>query len=306
MADEVLPRLTAPTEARNPRTVGIDQVPILALLHMLNAEDTLVPAAVAAVLPDLAAVVDVAARRIGAGGRMHYFGAGTSGRIAMMDAAEVIPTFGVPPGVVVAHHAGGNGALRTPREALEDSEQLGAEEAAETGPSDVVVGLSASGRTPYVRGALRRAREQGAFTVLVSSDPQASLAAHADVHLAVATGPEAIAGSTRLRKAATAQKLVLNSLSTAVMIRVRPHLVQPHGRVGGAQREAACPAGANPRGRDRRVVADLRDGADRSGGRSQDRPRRAAGPLLGTRRRGSAGGQRPRRPHGAGRPGLTR
>jgi N-acetylmuramic acid 6-phosphate etherase len=217
VADEGWPRVTAPTEARNPRTVGIDQVPILALLHMLNAEDTLVPAAVAAVLPDLASVVDVAARRIEAGGRMHYFGAGTSGRIATMDAAEVIPTFGVPPGVIVAHHAGGTGAMRTPREALEDSEQLGAEEAAETGPSDVVVGLSASGRTPYVRGALRRAREQGAFTVLVSSDPQASLAAYADVHLAVATGPEAIAGSTRL-KAATAQKLVLNSLSTAVMI----------------------------------------------------------------------------------------
>jgi N-acetylmuramic acid 6-phosphate etherase len=210
-------RLTAPTETRNPRTVSIDQVPILALLHMLNAEDNLVPAAVAAVLPDLASVVDVASRRIEAGGRMHYFGAGTSGRIAMMDAAEVIPTFGVPPGVIVAHHAGGSTAMRAPREALEDNEQLGAEDAAETGPADVAVGLSASGRTPYVRGALRRAREQGAFTVLVSSDPQASLAAFADVHLAVATGPEAIAGSTRL-KAATAQKLVLNSLSTAVMI----------------------------------------------------------------------------------------
>jgi N-acetylmuramic acid 6-phosphate etherase len=217
VADESWPRVTAPTEARNPRTVGIDQVPILALLHMLNAEDTLVPGAVAAVLPELAAVVDVAAKRIGTGGRMHYFGAGTSGRIAMMDAAEVIPTFGVPPGIIVAHHAGGNGAMRTPREALEDSEQLGADDAAETGPTDVAVGLSASGRTPYVGGALRRARKQGAFTVLVSSDPQASLAALADVHLAVATGPEAIAGSTRL-KAATAQKLILNSLSTAVMI----------------------------------------------------------------------------------------
>lgn len=217
MADEGWSRLTAPTEARNPRTVGIDQVPILTLLHMLNAEDTLVPAAVAAVLPDLASVVDVAVRRIGAGGHMHYFGAGTSGRIAMMDAAEVIPTFGVPPGVIVAHHAGGSTAMRMPREALEDSEQLGAEDAAETGPSDVAVGLSASGRTPYVGGALRRAREQGAFTVLVSSDPQATLAEFANVHLAVATGPEAIAGSTRL-KAATAQKLVLNSLSTAVMI----------------------------------------------------------------------------------------
>lgn len=217
MAEDGWPRVTAPTEARNPRTVGIDQVPALALLRMLNAEDSLVPAAVAAVLPDLAPVVDIAARRISAGGRMHYFGAGTSGRIAMMDAAEVIPTFGLAPGVIVAHQAGGAGAMRAPREELEDSEQLGAQDAAQTGRGDVVVGLSASGRTPYVRGALRQAREQGAFTVLVSSDPQASLAGYADVHLAVATGPEAIAGSTRL-KAATAQKLVLNSLSTAVMI----------------------------------------------------------------------------------------
>jgi N-acetylmuramic acid 6-phosphate etherase len=217
VADEGLPQLNGPTEARNPRTVGIDRVSSLALLRMLNAEDTLVPAAVAAVLPDLADVVDVAAKRIAVGGRMHYFGAGTSGRIASMDAAEVIPTFGVSPDLIVAHHAGGADALRRPQEGLEDSEQLGADDAAEVGGRDVAVGLSASGRTPYVRGALRQARQQGAFTVLVSSDPEASLAAFADVHLAVATGPEAIAGSTRL-KAATAQKLVLNSLSTAVMI----------------------------------------------------------------------------------------
>ena len=210
-------RVESPTERRNPRTLDIDRLPTLDVLRLLNAEDLTAPAAVAAVLPGLAVVVDRTVRQLRAGGRLHYFGAGTSGRLAVMDAAELIPTFSLRPGVVVAHHAGGLSALTLPVEGAEDRAEAGAEDASSLGPQDVAVGITASGRTPYVAGALRAARAAGAFTVLVSANPQAELAPRADVHLGVDTGPEAIAGSTRL-KAATAHKLLLNSLSTATMI----------------------------------------------------------------------------------------
>lgn len=210
-------RVQSPTEERNPRTTRIDLVPTLEVLRMLNDEDRVLPDAVRAVLPALATVVDEAARRLAAGGRMHYFGAGTSGRLAVMDAAELIPTFGLAPDVVVAHHAGGAPALLRPTENIEDDPQRGATEAEVVEAGDIVVGLTASGRTPFVGGALRAARAAGAYTVLVSANPRAELARDADVHLAVDTGPEAVAGSTRL-KAGTAQKLVLNSLSTALMV----------------------------------------------------------------------------------------
>ena len=210
-------RVEAPTERRNPRTRDIDRVPTIDVLRLLNAEDRIPPDAVAAVLPELARVADETVRRLQAGGRLHYFGAGTSGRIAVMDAAELIPTFSLPPGIVVAHHAGGADALTRPVEGAEDSAQTGAAAAAVVAEGDVALGLTASGRTPYVGGALRAARAAGAFTVLLSANPAAELADTVEVHLGVDTGPEAIAGSTRL-KAASAQKLVLNSLSTAVMI----------------------------------------------------------------------------------------
>jgi N-acetylmuramic acid 6-phosphate etherase len=217
MSTQYAPRVQSPTEERNPRTTRIDQVPTIEVLRMLNDEDQVLPDAVRAVLPELATVVDEAARRLAAGGRMHYFGAGTSGRLAVMDAAELIPTFGVQPDLVVAHHAGGASALVRPTESSEDDPRQGEAEAVEVEAGDVVVGLTASGRTPYVGGALRAARAAGAFTVLVSANPRAELADQADVHVAVDTGPEAVAGSTRL-KAGTAQKLVLNSLSTALMV----------------------------------------------------------------------------------------
>src|SRR5690606_3640017 len=134
-----------------------------------------------------------------AGGRMHYFGAGTSGRLAALDAAELPPTFSVPPDLVVAHHAGGTEALATAVENVEDDEQAGATAADELCASDVAVGIAASGRTPFVRGALVRARERGAATILVTANPRAPLAEVADVHVGPDTGPEAIAGSTRLK-----------------------------------------------------------------------------------------------------------
>ncbi len=207
------------TEERNWRTVDIDLVSTEQMLWLINAEDATVPGAVAAAIPALAAVVDHVVDRLRAGGQVHYFGAGTSGRIGVLDAAEVIPTFGLEPGVFVAHHAGGDHALGTAVEDAEDDEELGVRDAGAVSAVDVVVGITASGRTPYVAGALRSARSVGALTVLVSSNPAAPLAALAQHPVLVDTGPEAIAGSTRL-KAATAQKMVLNALSTAVMVRL--------------------------------------------------------------------------------------
>lgn len=209
----------APTEQRNPRTADIDIVPTEEVLRLLNAEDATVPAAVAGALPVLAAVVDKVVECVGAGGLVHYFGAGTSGRMAVLDAAEVVPTFGVARDVFVAHHAGGSRALVAAVEGAEDDVALGARDAGAVSAADVAVGITASGRTPYVAGALRTARLAGAATVLISSNPAAPLAGLADYLVVADTGPEAIAGSTRL-KAATAQKLLLNALSTAVMVRL--------------------------------------------------------------------------------------
>jgi N-acetylmuramic acid 6-phosphate etherase len=212
-------QVRSPTEGRNPRTTQIDAVPTLELLRLLNAEDALVPAAVAAALPELARAVDLAVERVRAGGRVHYFGAGSSGRLAVVDAAELPPTFGTDPGLVVAHQAGGLEAIAGAVEDVEDAADLGAADAAAVSGADVAVGVTASGRTPYVEGALRAAARRGAATVLVSSNPRAPLAAAVDVHVAIDTGPEAIAGSTRL-KAGTAAKLALNCLSTALMVRL--------------------------------------------------------------------------------------
>jgi N-acetylmuramic acid 6-phosphate etherase len=209
----------APTEQRNSRTVDIDMLPTRAILSLLNQEDELVPAAVRPLLGTLAGIVDEAADRIRRGGRVHYFGAGSSGRIAVLDAAELIPTFGLTPGPVRAHLAGGGSAMTRPVEGAEDDDVSGRADAAGVTGEDLVIGVSASGRTPYVAGALAAAAESGAFTVLVTCNPDAPLMPLARAVLAAHTGPEAIAGSTRL-KATSALKLILNSFSTALMIRL--------------------------------------------------------------------------------------
>jgi N-acetylmuramic acid 6-phosphate etherase len=219
MDNDAAIRVHSPTEDRNQRTQRIDAVPTLELLQLLNAEDALVPAAVATALPQLASAVDVAVERIRAGGRVHYFGAGSSGRLAVLDAAELPPTFGSDPGLVVAHLAGGAGAVSGAAESAEDSPSLGAADAAQMTGRDVAVGVTASGRTPYVEGALRAARGRGAATILLSSNPGAPLASIVDLHVMLDTGPEAIAGSTRL-KAGTAAKLALNCFSSALMVRL--------------------------------------------------------------------------------------
>ncbi|MDZ5077993.1 N-acetylmuramic acid 6-phosphate etherase [Nesterenkonia sp. HG001] len=208
-----------PTERRNPRTENLEELSTEELLRRLHDEDHRAVSAVDAVLPDLAVVVDRAAERFRRGGDVHYFGAGTSGRLGVLDASELLPTFNLPPGRVVGHIAGGPRALQEAVEDAEDSFDDGAAAVAELGADDVVIGLTASGSTPYVGGALATARDRGLATVLISSNPEAPLRAHADHHLCLDTGPEAITGSTRL-KAGTAQKLVLNAFSTALMVAV--------------------------------------------------------------------------------------
>ncbi|MFC0628773.1 N-acetylmuramic acid 6-phosphate etherase [Kribbella deserti] len=211
--------MITPTEQRNPRTLAIDAVGTTEILTMLNSEDARVAGAVSAVIPQLSKLVDAAVEAVRAGGRVHYFGAGTSGRLAVLDAAELLPTFHAPDDLVVAHHAGGMDALLRAVENVEDSVDGGASDAAAVTALDVVIGLAASGSTPYVAGALRAARSVGAVTALVTSNPAAPLADLADIVIAADTGPEVIAGSTRL-KAGTAQKLILNSFSTTLMIKL--------------------------------------------------------------------------------------
>jgi N-acetylmuramic acid 6-phosphate etherase len=218
--DPVLdPSVSPPTEERNPRTLDIDLLPTQVVLGLLHAEDELVPAAVRPVLGTLAGIVDEAADRIRRGGRVHYFGAGSSGRIAVLDATELIPTFGLAPGTVTAHLAGGRGAMEFAVEGAEDDSARGHADAADVTGTDLVIGLSASGRTPYVAGALTAAAERGAFTTVVTCVPGSPLRALAQVTVVAETGPEAIAGSTRL-KATSALKLILNSFSTALMVRL--------------------------------------------------------------------------------------
>ncbi|MEQ4205301.1 N-acetylmuramic acid 6-phosphate etherase [Actinopolymorpha sp. B9G3] len=212
--------VTSPTEARNPRTTDIDRVSTLDVLRLINDEDRQVAEAVRAALPQVASAVDLAVEALRRGRRVHYVGAGTSGRLGVLDAAELPPTFAVPPEWFVTHAAGGPAALLRAIEGAEDDEEAGHQEIADSVTAgDVVVGLAASGRTPYVAGALRSARERGAATVLVTANPDAPLSAEVDVFVAVDTGPEVVAGSTRM-KAGTGQKLVLNAFSTAVMIRL--------------------------------------------------------------------------------------
>ena len=209
------------TEGRNPRTKDLDTLPTAALVERLHAENFAVAEAVQAVLPQAALVVDILAERLGRGGRLFYVGAGTSGRLGVLDASECPPTFGVAPTLVQGMIAGGDTALRNSIEGAEDDPQTGASDlrARSVGPEDVVVGIAASGRTPYVIGALEAAREVGAATVALVNVSDSALSRRADITLAALTGPEALTGSTRL-KAGTAQKMLLNLLTTAAMVRL--------------------------------------------------------------------------------------
>ncbi len=208
-----------PTERPNPRTAGIDRLDTPGILTLLNMEDRSVPLAVEAALPDLARAVELALERWQFGGRVVLFGAGTSGRLAALDAAELGPTFGIPPERYLARIAGGVRAFERAVEGAEDETGAGAAAADDLAANDVAFGLAASGRTPWVMSALARGRERGAATIGMACVPAPRLAEHSDVCIVVDTGPEPIAGSTRM-KAGTAQKLVLNAFSSALMIRL--------------------------------------------------------------------------------------
>ncbi len=207
------------TEARNPRAAALGSFGTTEILELMNDEDARVPAAVRSAIPRIASAVDAIVASFERGGRLRYFGAGTSGRLGVLDASEAPPTFGVEPDLVHGLIAGGDGALRTAVEGAEDDPEAGARDAREWIRSgDVAVGISASGRARYVVGALVTARSLGARTVALTCDPASPLTLGADIAIALDVGPEVLAGSSRL-KAGTATKLVLNMLTTAAMIR---------------------------------------------------------------------------------------
>jgi N-acetylmuramic acid 6-phosphate etherase len=208
------------TEARNPLTEHIDELPTLDMLRVINDEDAKVAQAVAAVLPDIAKAVDEIASRINDRGRLFYIGAGTSGRLGVLDASEIPPTFSVPPTLVQGLIAGGDSALRKSSESSEDSAEQGAADLAAAGftGQDALVGIAASGRTPYVLGAIQHANPLGALTIALTCVPNSQMAAITDIAITPLTGPEVLTGSTRM-KAGTATKLVLNMISTGVMIK---------------------------------------------------------------------------------------
>jgi N-acetylmuramic acid 6-phosphate etherase len=237
------------TESRRDGPADYETRSTRELVESMNREDATVATVVAAAAPAVAAVVDAIVERLSRGGRLVYVGAGSSGRLAALDAAECESTFSTEPGQVVALVAGGEAASPHEQEAAEDDEEAGAHAVGElgVGPGDVVVGVSASGRTPYVVGALRAAVDAGAGTACVVSTPASALAELAEHEIAVVVGPEFVAGSTRL-KAGTAQKLVLNTISTVAMIRLE--------KTFGDLMVDVSPGNTKLRARARRAVAD--------------------------------------------------
>jgi N-acetylmuramic acid 6-phosphate etherase len=237
------------TEQRNPASQSIDTLPVESILAIVNAEDRKVADVVAGEIQWIAKAVDGIVERMREGGRLFYIGAGTSGRLGVLDAAECPPTFHVPPDLVQGIIAGGESALARATEATEDDPALGARDLVERGfqAADALVGIAASGRTPYVLGAIRKAREMGALTIGISSTPDSELSRAVEIPIEPLTGPEVITGSTRM-KAGTATKLVLNMLSTAAMIRL--------GHVYGNWMVNVQPTNSKLRDRAIRIVAE--------------------------------------------------
>ena len=207
------------TEKRNQNTMDLDIMSPLEVITVMNQEDAKVPAAITPALPSIAQCVSWAIESIEAGGRIIYMGAGTSGRLGVLDAVECPPTFGVSPDVVVGLIAGGDNAFVKAKEGAEDSRELGRQDLLniDLQKRDIVIGIAASGRTPYVLGGLAYAREVGCRTVAISCNPGSAIGAAAELAIEVVPGPECLTGSTRL-KAGTCQKLILNMISTATMV----------------------------------------------------------------------------------------
>lgn len=247
------------TEQPNPRSRDIDTRPTVEILRIINDEDQLLAQAVASEIPRIAESADRIVAAIKKGGRLFYIGAGTSGRLGVLDAAECPPTFHVPPEMVQGIIAGGEAALTRSSEASEDDPQAGRRDLVSRAftERDVLVGIAASGRTPYVLGAIAEARSRGAVTIGISCTPDSELSRAVEIAIALLTGPEVIAGSTRM-KAGTATKLVLNMISTAVMIRL--------GYVYGNLMVNVEPHNAKLRDRARRIVAEAAQvSGDRAG-----------------------------------------
>lgn len=236
------------TEAFRPELSEIDQLPTLEIARLMNGEDATVPTAVAAKLPQIAAAIDAVAERMTRGGKLVYAGAGTAGRLGVLDASECPPTFNTDPSQVVGLIAGGPAAMVTSVEGAEDSAELARRDLDGLGLTalDTVVGVSASGRTPYAVGAVEHARQLGALTVGLACNADSALAAAADHGIEIVVGPELVTGSTRL-KAGTAQKLVLNMLSTITMIRL--------GKTYGNLMVDVRASNEKLRARSRRIVA---------------------------------------------------
>ena len=209
------------TETRNPDTMHLDEMSALEIVTAMNREDRKVPEGIEPALPQIAAVVETVEAAFRNGGRLFYLGAGTSGRLGVLDASECPPTFGVEPGMVVGLIAGGDRALRFPIEGAEDSRELGRKDLEEHDlcAKDVVVGIAASGRTPYVLGALDYARSIGCKTAAIACNKGSAVGQAADIAIEAQVGPEVLTGSTRL-KAGTAQKMILNMITTGAMVRI--------------------------------------------------------------------------------------
>ncbi len=209
------------TEQENPKTVAIDTVPTLDAVRLINDEDKAVADAVEKVLPKIAAAVDKTVERLQNGGRLFYIGSGTSGRLGVLDASEIPPTFGVSYDLVQGVIAGGYDALYKATESSEDNREAGAEDLKTRGVTekDAVIGIAASGRTPYTIGAVEYARELGCFTACITCVPESAITTAVDIAIVPVVGPEALTGSSRM-KAGTAQKMVLNMISTVAMIRL--------------------------------------------------------------------------------------
>ncbi len=214
-----LSRLT--TERRNPTSAHIDSCTTLEMVTIMQQEDSKIASAIEKILPEIARAIDATSQRLENGGRLFYLGAGTSGRLGILDASECPPTYGTDPELVQGLIAGGIPAIFRAQEGAEDNPGLAVHDLKEHGFSakDVLVGIAASGRTPYVIGGLKYARELGALTIALACSEHAEIAALADIALTPVTGPEVVTGSTRM-KAGTAQKLVLNMLSTGTMIKL--------------------------------------------------------------------------------------
>jgi N-acetylmuramic acid 6-phosphate etherase len=249
------------TEQENPRTAQISSLPTAEILALINQEDARVAEAIAQVLPEITRSVDEIVLRLNQGGRLFYIGTGTSGRLGVLDAAECPPTFGVSPEMIQGIIAGGYDACYRAVEASEDDALAGAKDLEARGftERDALVGIAASGRTPYTVGAIEHARQLGALTIALTSVPGSLITRAADISIVPVVGPEVIAGSTRM-KAGTAQKLVLNMISTAAMIRL--------GYVTGNRMTNVQPRNVKLRARAERILAaetglDLKEAAAR-------------------------------------------